>query len=112
MCLERCLARENHETIKDEKTARSALSTFFTKYERVQDNEADEVVRLHPQGLKPLAVCVDLDGTLCNIDHRLHHVRGEGKKNWKAFFDNLLDDRPNQWCKDLVTAMDDMHQIV
>src|ERR1700756_1138735 len=38
VCLERCLARTNHPTIKDEKSARGALQTFFTKYERVEDD--------------------------------------------------------------------------
>lgn len=31
----------------------------------------------------PVIIC-DLDGTLCNIDHRLHHVKG-GNKDWKSF---------------------------
>lgn len=111
-CLDRCLARQDHETIKDEQSARSALGMFFSKYERVQDNEADQVIRSWPQEEKPLAVVIDLDGTLCNIDHRLHFVKTEGKKDWKGFFDNLLDDKPNQWCRDIVVAMHDMYQIV
>ena len=31
VCLERCLARKDHETIKNEESARSALATFFGK---------------------------------------------------------------------------------
>src|SRR5271166_4080932 len=37
-CLERIRARKDHETIKDEKSARSALGFFFAKYERVTDD--------------------------------------------------------------------------
>lgn len=38
-------------------------------------------------------VIIDLDGTLCNIDHRKHHVTTEGKKkDWKAFFSELCND--------------------
>lgn len=102
-CLNRMKLREDHPTIKDEKTARKVLHFFFSKYERVQDSEADSVVREWPVNEKPLAVICDLDGTLCNIDHRLHHVRGEGKKkNWKAFFEGVLGDKLNIWCADIL----------
>lgn len=41
-------------------------------------------------------VIIDLDGTLCNIDHRLHHVTTEGKKkDWKSFFGELYKDGLN-----------------
>lgn len=101
-CLKRCLERENHETIKTVRDARNALDFFFKKYERVEDNEADEVLRIWPQGEKPLAIVADLDGTLCNVEHRLHFVRGEGKKDWPAFFNGLSDDTVNGWCKDIL----------
>lgn len=117
VCLERCLARQNHETIKDEKSARSALQTFFTKYERPTEDEASTVefkysAELSNPLVRPLAVICDLDGTLCNINHRLHFVKGEGKKNWKAFFDNIADDQPNYWCWHLVHNMKNSFQIV
>src|SRR5271165_2932489 len=35
-CFQRCMDRKDHETIKDEANARSALNMFFSKYERVQ----------------------------------------------------------------------------
>lgn len=38
-------------------------------------------------------VVFDLDGTLANIGHRVHHVRG-GKRNWDAFFAGCVDDLP------------------
>lgn len=130
-CLERMMKRENHPTINGlklehftpdqqddyymsivdlelkEKQAKSALHTFFSKYERPQLNEADEVVYLYPEGDKPQMVCFDLDGTLFNIDHRLHHVRSqEGKKkNWPAFFDGIKDDVPNPWCEKLLMTL-------
>lgn len=114
VCLSRCLERKNHETIQDEKSARSALGTFFSKYERVQNEEADNVFRIYSGGNKPLAIICDLDGTLCNVDHRLHHVRRPpgDKKNWKAFFDGLGDDRPNKWCVDILKSMHKDYTIV
>lgn len=53
---------------------------------------------------KRKAIIVDLDGTLCNIDHRLHHFKDKPKK-WLAFFEALKDDTPNEWCLDLIESM-------
>lgn len=110
-CFKRCTERQNHETIKTRRDARNALDFFFKKYERVEDNEADEVVRIWPKGDKPYAVVCDLDGTLCNIEHRLHFVRGEGRKDWKSFFNGIPGDSVNEWCRDILDRMhrsDDM----
>lgn len=112
VCYERVIARENHPTIKDEKSARGALHTFFTKYERVQDDEADIVTRVWPEGAKEPAVLCDLDGTLCNIEHRLHFVRGEGKRDWRSFFESLRTDKLNTWCADILDRFSDTHPIV
>ena len=37
------------------------------------------------------AIICDLDGTLTDTRHRLHHVQGP-KKDWDAFFDGISDD--------------------
>ena len=113
-CLSRCLAREGHETIKDIEAAKGALNMFFSKYERVEDDEADSVERYWPQSDKPMAVICDLDGTLCNIEHRLHFVqRPKGtKKDWKGFFDGMDNDEPNRWCADFVRFYASKYTIV
>lgn len=41
------------------------------------------------------AVIFDLDGTLANIKHRLHHIK-EGKPNWDAFNRACNEDLP-EW---------------
>jgi AAA domain/HAD superfamily, subfamily IIIB (Acid phosphatase) len=41
-----------------------------------------------------LAILCDLDGTLCNIDHRLHYVTG-AHKNWGAFYSEIPNDSVN-----------------
>jgi predicted kinase len=99
-CMERMVKRTGHETIKDETAARSALTMFFSKYERVQDDEADSVQRIWPEGDKPSAVVCDLDGTLCNCEHRQHFVRREKgqRKDWLGFFKGMADDSENSWC--------------
>lgn len=119
VCLERVRARfGNHETINEEKSARGALATFFTKYERPLPDEANKLTFHYPVGEKPSAIICDLDGTLCDVEHRRHHVRPNGakpegfKKNWAAFFRDIPLDPVNQWCAALLRAMAPHHKIV
>lgn len=112
VCLDRVLKRiGNHETIVDEKGARSALQTFFTKYERPEAGEADTIKFLYPDGPKERVIICDLDGTLCNVEHRRHHVRltdeeiaAGKKKNWTKFFAGIPQDTVNEWCKDIIVS--------
>jgi len=39
-------------------------------------------------------VIVDIDGTLADVQHRLHFIQGPGKKNWNQFFKNAHKDEP------------------
>lgn len=93
--------RSEHATIKSERQARSALYTFFSGYEEPNANEEGVglFVVASPKETKPKAIIVDLDGTLCNTDHRQHFV---DNKDWAGFFDALVKDEPNEWCKHLV----------
>jgi len=113
-CLNRCLARQGHETIKDETAAKSALNMFFSKYERVQDDEADSVERRWPEGPKIPAVYSDLDGTLCDVAHRRHFVRrpqGE-RKDWNGFFQAMSEDPVNQPVMQVLKKLSPTYQIV
>ncbi|HEY7914725.1 MAG TPA: hypothetical protein VIG62_22630 [Blastocatellia bacterium] len=38
-------------------------------------------------------VIVDIDGTLADVSHRLHHIRGK-RKSWKKFFALMKEDKP------------------
>lgn len=38
-------------------------------------------------------IIVDIDGTIANCSHRLHHIKNK-PKNWKAFFDGMVEDKP------------------
>lgn len=42
----------------------------------------------------------DLDGTLADVTHRLHHIEKK-PKNWAKFFDECHLDAPIQWVIDL-----------
>jgi hypothetical protein len=50
-------------------------------------------------------VLVDMDGTLADVSHRVHHVRGRGRKDWPAFFRGMAKDPPNEvvagWVRNL-----------
>lgn len=115
VCFMRTQIRRDHPTIKDEKAAKGALNTFFSKYERPTADEADFVNFIYPAGVKELAVICDLDGTLCNLDHRLHFVKRtkeEGKKDWKSFFDNLSSDLPNDAVAATIDKLSERYPIV
>lgn len=50
-------------------------------------------------------VLCDLDGTLCDIKHRLHYLEG-AKKDWKGFFGGIADDIPRIEVLDKVLAFE------
>ena len=51
------------------------------------------------------AVIFDMDGTLALIDHRRHYLL-PSKKNWKAFYAGIADDKPN------VPVINTMHGLI
>jgi hypothetical protein len=42
-----------------------------------------------------MLIVFDIDGTLANIEHRLHHVRSK-PKNWPAFDAGIPNDKVNE----------------
>lgn len=107
ICMKRMLERKDHPTIKDEQSAKSALHTFMSKYERPTEDEADEILFDYPYRKKLEAIICDLDGTLCDIEHRRHYVRRDnGKKDWRGFFSEMHLDKVNTWCASLLISMD------
>jgi hypothetical protein len=57
-----------------------------------RDTEALFAGRIHFPPDQML-VLVDVDGTLANLDHRLHWIKS-GKKNWPRFFAEVSRDTP------------------
>jgi hypothetical protein len=116
------MGRENHPTINgvertrfienvfDEpeltqkeksKQTNSALNCFFSRYEEVTDDEG-EILRIQynaPE--KQTAIIVDIDGTLANLDHRLHFVK-DGRRDWGSFFRKVGEDGLYEDVKNLV----------
>ena len=48
-----------------------------------------------------MAILIDIDGTLANIEHRRYLVEGE-KKNWDKFKYEAINDTPNLWCVEII----------
>jgi uncharacterized HAD superfamily protein len=57
-------------------------------------------------------VIVDMDGTLADVRHRLHYIKGPGKKNWKRFFEGQVHDRPVPQIAQQVRGLAKDHEIV
>lgn len=120
VCYDRVVARiGNHETINSETSAQAAINLFFAKYQKPLPTEADTIEFVNYGGGvgqdKPKAIICDLDGTLCNIEHRLHYVKKgiEGRKpNWPAFFRGIPQDSVNEWCAEIVRQFSGNHEIV
>jgi hypothetical protein len=65
--------------------------------------------RVNPNAM-PYIIC-DLDGTLSDISHREHHVRGK-RKNWKRFFEGIPQDEISDVVADIVRHYYATHKIV
>lgn len=52
-----------------------------------------------------LVLC-DLDGTLADCEHRQHYVRGEGKKQWGKFFNDMHLDPVNEKLNHILRLLD------
>jgi hypothetical protein len=52
---------------------------------------------------KPMAIIVDLDGSLFNIDHRLYTINIQpSKPNWIKFESLMLEDQLVEWVADII----------
>lgn len=57
------------------------------------------------------SIVIDLDGTLTDLTHRLHFIKGQ-IKNWDAFFDACKDDTENEWCSFIMNSLKGQVKIV
>ena len=54
---------------------------------------------------------MDIDGTLADATHRLHHIKGE-VKDWDTFFDKCVDDPPIEHMVTLCRILARYHTVV
>ena len=65
---------------------------------------------LIPWPQKPIVI-VDIDGTLANANHRIHHIRQQ-PKNWGAFFSEAVKDPVNEIILRWVEVLREDHCII
>lgn len=51
-------------------------------------------------------IIVDIDGTIADLTHRLHHIKGDGKPDWDAFHADAGADTP---IRDIITLVRTLH---
>jgi hypothetical protein len=56
-------------------------------------------------------IIIDIDGTLADISHRVHHLL-KTPKDWDAFYADNLSDKPNHWCIEIMRSMDKKYHII
>jgi len=50
------------------------------------------------------AIIIDLDGTLCNMVHRLSFIVNQAKKkDWNTFYSKIGEDTVNGWCYEIIS---------
>lgn len=57
------------------------------------------------QQLNKKIILCDLDGTLADCNHRIHHIL-KSPKDWRSFFAGCADDMPIQHLIDLIKGID------
>ena len=62
--------------------------------------------------MKRQAFIFDIDGTVSDCEHRTHFLRGEGKKNWPAFYAAQVNDPPIAHMVKLARTLAIMHPVV
>jgi len=67
------------------KSANNALNCYFSRYEEITEDEGELLRIQYNAPEKSDAIMVDIDGTLANLDHRLHYVK-DGNRDWGSFF--------------------------
>lgn len=58
-----------------------------------------------------IGIIIDLDGTLSNATKRRKYVTSK-PKNFDKFYKNLIHDKPNMWCLDILNKFYPTHQII
>ena len=83
----------NHEIIDmTDVSVNECIKRDRTREKKVGQHVILRMAMQHLEHMKGENVVIcDLDGTLCNIDHRLHFVK-DGNRDWKSFFANLRHD--------------------
>lgn len=94
--LQECIMRDRRRAGKSvgEKVIRKMHDQFI--YKRPEKPEFKDNA--------PSAIIIDIDGTLADIEHRRHFIID---KDWSKFFAAMMDDKVNDWCKNIISNAKD-----
>ena len=65
---------------------------------------------VHPDSKEEFVIC-DIDGTIADVSHRVHHVKGE-VKDWKSFFESMMDDTVREDVKDMLIEYQNQGKVI
>jgi len=94
-CIHRDLARK---AAGDRYVGKEVIINMARRYKLYESDKKD--------------VICDLDGTLADIKHRLHFVKGSVHKDWHAFFSDIPHDLPRSDVLDKVIELQKRYNIV
>jgi len=62
------------------------------------------------------AIICDIDGVLANSSHRNYLIEDEDKRKdpkvWSEFFERMVNDEVNEWCREILTRFSETHSII
>jgi predicted kinase len=96
--IEECIKR-NKNRVKS--VPEVAIYGMAKRYGVCQKNDSN-AKKQEPFSCYRKYIVSDADGTICNCDHRLHFIQGEGKKDWNSFFAGIENDTVNEVVKQLI----------
>lgn len=95
--IEECIKRNKNRA---KSVPEVAIYGMAKRYNVCQKNSSTK--KQEPFHCDKKYIWMDLDGSLCNCDHRLHFIKDEGKKDWNSFFAAMDKDKVNIVAKQLI----------
>ena len=90
--VEECIRRD---ALREDSVGKDVIEWFA-----MQHGKMEEKYDIPKEG--KIIIC-DIDGSLSCINHRLHFLQKEGKKDWDGFFDAMDKDEPREGVISLLT---------
>jgi predicted kinase len=96
--VEECIKRDALRDI----TVGEEVIRKFASVHHIGNNKADDQKAFDCPDDKKIVI-YDLDGTLADVEHRLHFINGGVRKDWAGFFDGMSKDPLREGVASLIT---------
>ena len=97
--VEECIKRD---ALRDISVGEEVIRKFASIYNIGKNKVDDQKIFDCPDDKK--VVIYDLDGTLADIDHRIHFIEGGVRKDWDGFFNEMGNDTLREGVASLITT--------